>query len=155
MSEDNSEVQSESAAIQGSIQDESHMKSVETKRNKWVVIGPVLGGGLAVAGLLTWLSAPTVLEKAVEACDLSYHSAISLDDDKKGLYLDGEGDESAGLAVSSTVCILGALNVPDSVLNRMSNTTSLMGQQDATWDGITALWTYHPNNGLDIVFNLD
>jgi hypothetical protein len=26
-----------------------------------------------------------------------------------------------------------------------------MGRQEASWDGIEASWSYHPDNGLDLV----
>lgn len=45
-----------------------------------------------------------------------------------------------------------ALEVPDSVLSRMDATSSLMGVQEASFGGVTASWTYHPPNGLDVTF---
>jgi hypothetical protein len=29
-----------------------------------------------------------------------------------------------------------------------------MGVQDAEWDGISISWTYHPDNGLDTIFEI-
>lgn len=115
----------------------------------------VIGGGFAIATSLALLSAPTKLEAAVETCYLESNSSVSLDEDGKGLFLDGDGKESPGLSIEDTVCLLRALEIPPSVTSRMSNTTSLMGQQVADWDGITAMWTYHPNVGLDISLDLE
>ena len=112
-------------------------------------------GGLAIGFALTALTAPTKLESSVENCFLESNSAASLDEGGKGLFLDGEGEESFGLGYGSSFCVLTELEVPDSVISRINNTTSNMGQQTATWDGITALWTYHPNRGFDINFTLD
>lgn len=30
-----------------------------------------------------------------------------------------------------------------------------MGMQAGSWDGISASWTYHPRNGLDIILELE
>ena len=130
-------------------------ESAPKKSKKPFLIGiGVVGGGFAIATLLLLITAPTKLEAAVETCLLESNSSISLDDDGKGLYIDGDGEENPGLSIQDTVCILRAVEIPDSVTSRMSNTTSLMGQQVADWDDITAMWTYHPNNGLDISLDL-
>jgi hypothetical protein len=142
----------ENEATQNSMQP---AESTPKKSKKPLFIGiGVVGGGFAIATLLLLTTAPTKLEAAVETCLLEGNSSISLDDDGKGLYIDGDGEENPGLSIGDTVCILRAVEVPDSVTSRMSNTTSLMGQQVADWDDITAMWTYHPNNGLDISLDL-
>jgi hypothetical protein len=41
--------------------------------------------------------------------------------------------------------------VPDYVVEQIDSTTSLMGLREATWDGIEASWSYHPDNGLDLI----
>lgn len=52
-------------------------------------------------------------------------------------------------------CVLNALEAPDGIVAQMERTTALDGRQSASWDGITASWSYHPDRGLDIVFSLD
>ena len=47
--------------------------------------------------------------------------------------------------------VLVALDTPDSVVNRMSNTRALDGMQEATWGDFEATWTYHPDDGLDLI----
>jgi hypothetical protein len=111
--------------------------------------------GIAIGLGLTALAGPTKLEGAVETCGLINSSFTSLDEDGKGLFLDGEGEESSGIAVQSSLCVLEELEMPDSILSRISNTTSSMGQQEGSWNDVTILWNYHPNNGLDISFNLN
>ncbi len=129
------------------------VKTIKSRKPIFIAAA-VIGGGIAVAALLFAFSGPTKLEAAVEDCFLESNASVSLDEDGKGLYLDGQGDENPGLSIEDTVCVLRALDVPDSVTSRMSNTTSLMGQQVADWDEITVMWTYHPNNGLDISLEL-
>lgn len=118
--------------------------------------------GVAVVGVATFqvFTSPTQLEQVVEECGLSGKAAngtagIALDDDGKGLYLDGRGDESPGLSSEEIGCVLFGLDVPQSVVSRMDNTNSLMGQQEASWDKIRALWTYHPNSGFDVSLELE
>ena len=43
---------------------------------------------------------------------------------------------------------------PDAVVSQMDSTTSLQGRQTASWDGTDASWTYHPDNGLDLILTL-
>jgi hypothetical protein len=117
---------------------------------------------VAVIGVASFqvLTAPTPLEQVVDECGLSGKVAkgtegIALDEDGKGLYLDGMGKESRGLITEEISCVLFGLDVPQSVVSRMDNTNSIMGQQEATWDNIRALWTYHPNSGFDVSLEIE
>ena len=88
------------------------------------------------------------LEDADEAADSPY---VDLEDDGASLFIDSEGEDAIGASIDDAVLALMALDVPDSVLNRMENTRALDGTQEATWGDFTAIWTYHPDDGLDIV----
>lgn len=114
----------------------------------------VLGIGAAVFALVV----PTKLESTHAQCvgeNPRFAEFSALDDDGKGLFVDGAGDKSVGLVISDLACVIKNVEVPDSVISRMDNTTALMGQQEATFDGITLRWSYHPNNGLDMSFEMD
>lgn len=87
---------------------------------------------------------------ALDACDLPEVPAAKLGDDGETLILDGANEDGWGLSHERMDCLLGALNIPDSVDAQMGATRALDGMQTATWDGITATWTYHPDAGLDI-----
>jgi hypothetical protein len=76
---------------------------------------------------------------------------IDLEDDGASLFIDGDGEESTGASIDDIVLVLVALDTPDSVVNRMSNTRALDGMQEATWGNFNATWTYHPDDGLDII----
>jgi|688.fasta_scaffold209355_2 hypothetical protein len=122
-----------------------------------VLVALCIGAGVAIG---TFSDPPSVFEQVIEECQLSEKategdSGLALDDDGKGLFLDGEGDESSGLSSEEIGCILYGLDVPSSVVSRMDSTNSLMGQQEASWDGIRALWTYHPDNGFDVALELE
>lgn len=82
-------------------------------------------------------------------------SGAELLDDGQGLYLNGLGNESLGMPIESIIAYLDYLEAPDSVLMKMGNTRALDGTQTASWDNIVATWTYHPDEGLDIILTYD
>lgn len=45
-----------------------------------------------------------------------------------------------------------ALGLPDSVWNKMLSTNSLDGRQTETYGDITVSWKYHPDNGLEVIY---
>jgi hypothetical protein len=51
------------------------------------------------------------------------------------------------------VCALGVLQTPSFVTSQINSTRALDGIQKATWGKISAFWTYHPDNGVNITFN--
>ena len=124
---------------------------------------PFIGGGVAAVGLIGIIAfsisaGPTILERAHEECvgNDSFQFGISIDDDGKGMFVDMEGEEDLlGASYSDVICVLEAVDTPSSVLSQMSNTTSLMGIQTASWDGLSASWSYHPDRGLDVSLRLD
>lgn len=85
---------------------------------------------------------------AVDGCDLNDSPYVTADE--AGLVIEGEGEESRGVSITEVLCILNGLEVPESVITRMSNTNSTMGIVEGRWDVYEAEWTYHPDNGLNI-----
>ncbi len=64
----------------------------------------------------------------------------------------GAGEEDAsGLNASEVVCSLSSLDVPTAVLQQMAATRALDGRQEASWGTDTASWSYHPDQGLDVI----
>ncbi|MET4143822.1 hypothetical protein [Arthrobacter sp. UYCo732] len=49
------------------------------------------------------------------------------------------------------VCVLKAAAAPDSVVSQIDATRALDGMQKASWDKISATWTYHPKQGLKLI----
>lgn len=124
------------------------------KRGLWIAISVVAAAVLAAAGIAIFASAASrsPFESAVEECDLEGSPYIRIGDDGDTLLVDTEGDESEGARFGDTACVLISLDVPDSMVARMDSTRALDGVQQDTFDGIDAQWSYHPNNGLDIIF---
>lgn len=79
-------------------------------------------------------------------------------DDGKTMVLDSNPDDIDDYSDSS---ILGSiqlfneqLGIPDSVLEKMYATRALDGRQSETYGRITISWTYHPNNGLEVIYEI-
>lgn len=127
--------------------------------NKKVVTGVVgVIAAVAIGFTVIEVAVPTKLESAYASCKSElplFEFYSTLDPDGKALYLDGAGEESKGLQIEELTCAIIEVGVPESVISRMNGTTALMGQQEATFNGITARWFYHPSNGLDISFEID
>jgi hypothetical protein len=92
------------------------------------------------------------LPDALGACeaDNTATSGFLLGDGDRSLTFDSRGEEDAtGADAAVVLCVLGALDVPSSVLSHVEQTTSLDGRQTETWDDVTLAWSYHPDRGLD------
>jgi hypothetical protein len=76
---------------------------------------------------------------------------IVVGDSGMTLTIVSEGEESPGAPIEQIGCVLVALGVPDSVLSQIDRTTSMQGVQRATWSDFEASWTYHPDNGLNMI----
>lgn len=90
----------------------------------------------------------TPLRDAFDAC-----GSGELADDDTTLLIDvgGEDYESGTDTYDGLVCVLSELDTPESVFARMEATRALDGVQTASWAGVSASWTYHPDNGLDLI----
>lgn len=45
-----------------------------------------------------------------------------------------------------------ALQLPDALITKMTGTRAIDGRQTANYDHIVVSWTYHPNYGLEIIY---
>jgi hypothetical protein len=134
---------------------ESHAGAAQSRKR--LVTGlSIVGALILVFGVVFVTTSDNRLENSLEECPNALNFLYaSLEDDGSGLFLDGAGEDSFGLPFSTISCVLDVLEVPSLVRTRMSNTNSLMGIQEATFDGIRAQWSYHPNNGFDIYFEYE
>ncbi|MEE6281652.1 hypothetical protein [Georgenia sp. MJ170] len=119
-----------------------------TARRRWLTGGALLGALLMTAGCA---SGPTVLEAARESCE-----AGRLGDEGHTLVLDmaGEDEGSGDLSYLEVICVLGELDAPDAMLDKLGSTRSLDGRQSDDWNGIEASWSYHPASGLDLILEV-
>jgi hypothetical protein len=90
----------------------------------------------------------TVLSRARESCNLA-RSAIG--DHEHTLTFNTRGKWTRGVSEEVAACVFAATGMPDYVVSEMTRTRALDGVQSATWDAIEASWTYHPDDGLNVV----
>ena len=48
-------------------------------------------------------------------------------------------------------CVLDELSTSQSIMAQIGRTTAMMGVQDAEDDGLAYSWSYHPDNGVNMV----
>jgi hypothetical protein len=121
-----------------------------------VVIGSIIATVLLTtssdnkrSGTSTGLFAATnPLADAATTCNTG-----TLGDNDQTLLIDMAGEEtgSGTATIDEITCVLGELEAPQSVLAQMDSTRALDGMQSATWSTYKATWTYHPDNGLDLI----
>lgn len=115
-----------------------------------------VAGSLLIGSLTSGIAslAPNhAIGDAVSDCDVETSSWIVVGDEGQSLSMQSEGAEASGADYADVLCVLDALNVPDSVLSRITSTRALDGRQTGTWKDLSASWGYHPDNGLDIVID--
>jgi hypothetical protein len=104
------------------------------------------GGGSADSLGLFNLEPP--LRQAFKTCESG-----TLSDGDKTLVIDTLGEEygTGSATFDGLMCTLNELKTPQAVIARMGQTRALDGMQSAHWDSFDASWTYHPDDGLDVI----
>ncbi|WP_053205835.1 hypothetical protein [Jiangella muralis] len=131
----------------------------------WAAIAAVLIGiAIGATLIIRSLTAGPTLEDASAACG----DAGRIEDDGATLVLAGYGDALTDLldddaeledamadigltSVEDMACVLEELQAPTAVIEHMSSTRALDGTQSDDWEGYEAQWTYHPDDGLNII----
>lgn len=90
----------------------------------------------------------TRLEIAAEVCGVS--SVISDGGYTMTLSRVAAEDDPGPVSYTEYECVLDELGTPQSVRSHMGQTRALDGMQTNQWDDFEALWTYHPDNGVNI-----
>ena len=124
------------------------------------LLGALIAGSI-VAGVATagtakpkpaTFSAKAAYDKALTGCGMTQVAdGVDLSDAGKTLTLDGEGNDSDGLAYDKEFCVLKALKMPDAIKQDMGQTRALDGAQNAHWTHFDVTWRYHPDDGLDAI----
>ena len=68
------------------------------------------------------------------------------------LVLDGYGDQF--VSVPAGACVLGSIDTPATTMSKVESTTSMMGRQTDTFGDYELTWSYHPDNGLDLIIEV-
>ena len=68
-------------------------------------------------------------------------------DSGKSIIIDTESEYGS---VKGLFCVLMDLNTSDAIWAQIQHTTAMMGVQQADQDGLHYLWSYHPDNGVNM-----
>jgi hypothetical protein len=90
-------------------------------------------------------------QSAVNECELDDASGVLLDHNSVTFSATGE---YLGADMDDVECTLDALNAHTSTLSKINQTRALDGRQDDHWGGFEASWTYHPDDGLNLVVEI-
>lgn len=91
-----------------------------------------------------------LLKEAYNSCD---DDGTSLSSDGLSIRVDSSGDYDY-TSLLDVYTIVEKLRLPDSLIDAMLATNSLMGRQTETHGSFEISWSYHPNNGLDVIFRI-
>ncbi|WP_125615954.1 hypothetical protein [Specibacter cremeus] len=119
-----------------------------------LLLGQIGGGGASEAAEAATSSTAPVshpIVAAVTACDLDTAAGVTVMDGGKSLEVHTSGKKKSGADASALACVLRELGTPQGVIARMDSTRALDGTQTGTWSGLSASWTYHPDNGFNVV----
>lgn len=98
----------------------------------------------------------TPINAAIEKCNLTTSTYVQINDDGHSVLLDGRKDSTyvSGLEITDTTCVLQELGVPGYITLLMGRTRALDGMQREEYDGYKIYWSYHPDDGLDIIIHM-
>lgn len=135
-------------------------------KSPWLFVGIGSAFGLALGLIIGLIAIPTIsagmasqaealapspFMVALDSCDMDDSAYATIGDDGASLELQTFGDEAAGMDFGELTCITESLDVSDAVMSRIETTRALDGRQEASWGDFTASWTYHPDNGLNML----
>ncbi|ROS34534.1 hypothetical protein EDF53_3095 [Curtobacterium sp. PhB78] len=92
---------------------------------------------------------------AVSKCELKGKDGVEYADKGVSLILSTAADddvdvESDEANILNVMCVLKRVKASAALQDRMLSTRALDGMQEATFRGIHASWTYHPDNGFNL-----
>jgi hypothetical protein len=106
----------------------------------------VANGGTAVNG-----PSLTRLDAAKDLC-ASVSAHVTIGDNGMTMTVDRvAAEDNPGAHVEQLDCILAALDTPYAVISHMDSTRALDGMQADEWGGFHATWTYHPDDGINLI----
>jgi len=86
------------------------------------------------------------------------HYYCILSDDKKSISVDTNPSNLENYSNPETINVIktihSKLGLPDSLYAKMNGTSALDGRQTDTYGDITVSWKYHPDKGLEIIYEL-
>jgi hypothetical protein len=138
-----------------------------SRRWLWVVlavVGVLIVGGIGAALVLQEDSdatgavavEPTAEPEEGTRFEVAFEQAgvtskyITVEDSGTSIIVDGPSDDTnTNTFYPDLAALLTDLDIPAYVVDQIDSTSSLQGLREASWNGIEAQWSYHPDNGLD------
>ena len=129
------------------------------KRTAIVLVAACMGlvgcGGSAATTEAKGRTVDTRLDDAYNACRNELETRnrqLTLADEGKSLLVDTNPDDTSyGETPGGLACVLKELAVPQSTISKIERTSALMGVQEDSQDGLDYSWTYHPDNGVELI----
>lgn len=116
------------------------------------LVAIVLVLGAAVALYYLRFTGAQNFSSALDTCHAS-GSYVRLAADKSSLTLQAENESGRGLSAPVFRCVLDELDAPASMRQLMLLTRAIDGTQEEQWGLYRATWTYHPDQGLNVVIS--
>lgn len=94
---------------------------------------------------------------ALESCEANPRTYSILGDwdaiefDHAGKRFDGYALEPSSASTTVVYCFLSELGAPASIKTKIEQTRALDGTREVDWDDFHAEWTYHPDDGLNML----
>lgn len=93
------------------------------------------------------------IDKMKKAYKARRSPSTHLSSDGLSIVIDSNNNTNvASLFDISTV--IEKLELPDSLIDNMKQTTAMMGKLSETYGDFNVTWSYHPDNGLDVIFRV-
>lgn len=111
--------------------------------------GTASGGESPIAAAESAAASQVRLKSAYDSCyRRDKGSTMTLADGGASIVVDtgSEYGSTAGMD-----CVLDELSTSQSIMAQIGRTTAMMGVQDAEADGLAYSWSYHPDNGVNMV----
>ncbi|MBB4139235.1 hypothetical protein [Microbacterium invictum] len=92
-------------------------------------------------------------EEAGELFDEYFDGVVSVEDGGQTLIVATKPQDDDVLGVSSLAltCVQESLEMPKWLIESMGQTRSLDGRLSGEWDSFSAQWSYHPDNGVNLI----
>lgn len=92
-------------------------------------------------------------KKLSDAFDDCESSDTSIASDGQSISIDSKNQYDYE-GIVDMITIMAKFELPESLLNEMTNTTALMGMQTRTYENLEVSWSFHPDHGLDAIFKI-
>jgi hypothetical protein len=118
-------------------------------------LGRLLVAAVVVCATLFTTAPAFAAEVSVRNAAKKCHVKANLADRGRTISFDTAGEEDSGVGddIEDIACVLLALRAPSFVVTEIDNTRALDGMQRDHWRKFKASWTYHPDDGLNIVIH--